>query len=194
MAQRAVSRTWPIIRRVLFDLGGVALLALLVHMVVFVVTRSSDAREKLYLSVLDKLLLGVAAAGVGFWLQQRLELFKRDQSLASELAKARIAAYNKVLSAVTALEFHVRRLVSKMFEMKELRRRGQEEVEVAERDLSAAQERIPIATTEEEEAWERHVPARKARRGARVVPPPHPARGKGQPTRWVFSASPDPAA
>jgi hypothetical protein len=157
--------------------AGRALLALLVHMVVFVVTRSSDAREKLYLSVLDKLSLGVAAAGVGFWLQQRLEIFKRDQSLASELAKARIAAYNKVLSAVTALEFHVRRLVSKMVEMKELRRRGQEEAEVAERDLSAAQERIPIATTEEE-AWERHVPARKARRGARVVPPPHPARGK----------------
>lgn len=74
-------------------------------MVAFVATRSLDAREKLYLSVLDKFFLGAAAAGVGYWLQQRLEIFKRNQAFASELAKARIAAYTRAFAAVSSYDF-----------------------------------------------------------------------------------------
>jgi hypothetical protein len=39
-------------------------------------------------------------AVLGYWFQKRLEIFKRDQGLASELAKARIAAYNRAFAAV----------------------------------------------------------------------------------------------
>lgn len=63
-----------------------------------------DFWPKLWLSVIDKAALGIAAAFVGFWLQKRLEVFKRDQALASELAKARIAAYHRAFSSLSAFE------------------------------------------------------------------------------------------
>lgn len=110
--QRALTRAWPTVRWLLIGLGVGFLLAVVFHMVEFLVTRSDDSKEKLYLSVLDKLCLGLAVAGVGYWLQQRLEVFKRDQSLVSELAKARIAAYHRVISALTIVEYHGQRMIS----------------------------------------------------------------------------------
>ncbi|HZH78313.1 MAG TPA: hypothetical protein VEY88_19950 [Archangium sp.] len=159
MAQSALARAWGIVRKVLGKVllygsiaAGVGFSAWVVYETVQEARQPGDFREKFLLSAMDKLILGGVVVLVGYFFQKRLELFKRDQSLASELAKARIAAYNKVISAVTVLEFHVRRLVPKMVEVKEMLRRGREEADVADMDLSAAQERVSITTTEEEEA------------------------------------------
>ena len=100
MAQRASFRVWPILRWILLGLGVVVLLALVIPMWNFVETRSPESREKLYLSVLDKLFLGGVIVFLGYLVQKQLEVFKRDQGLAAELAKARIAAYNRVFAAV----------------------------------------------------------------------------------------------
>lgn len=63
-----------------------------------------DFWPKFWLTVIDKAVLGLAVAVLGYWFQKRLELFKRDQSLASELAKARLAAYHRVFVAVSSLD------------------------------------------------------------------------------------------
>jgi phosphate/sulfate permease len=66
---------------------------------------SPDFRQKLWLTLIDKAVLGVAVAGVGYWLQQRLELFKRNQAFTAELAKARIAAYHRAFTAVSVFDY-----------------------------------------------------------------------------------------
>ncbi|WP_257454429.1 hypothetical protein [Archangium lipolyticum] len=58
-------------------------------------------------SLFDKAILGGVLAVVGFWFQKRLEVYKRDQSLASEWAKARMAAYHRVLSALSKFDIAV---------------------------------------------------------------------------------------
>ncbi|PTL84639.1 hypothetical protein [Vitiosangium sp. GDMCC 1.1324] len=116
MAQSASLRVGANLRRILVGLGVVLLLAVLIAMVGYVATRSPESLEKLLLSVLDKLFLGVAAAGVGYWLQQRLEIFKRDQALASELAKARIAAYHRFFSALSKVEITGELLLTELLE------------------------------------------------------------------------------
>lgn len=64
-----------------------------------------DFWPKFWLAVIDKAVLGIAVAVLGYWFQKRLELFKRDQSLASEVAKARLAAYHRVFAAIAALDY-----------------------------------------------------------------------------------------
>jgi len=64
-----------------------------------------DFWPKLLLSAMDKLVLGGVIVLVGYLFQKRLELFKRDQSLASEVAKARLAAYHRVFAAIAALDY-----------------------------------------------------------------------------------------
>ena len=64
-----------------------------------------DILPSLITSIFDKAILGGVLVGVGYWFQKRLELFKRDQSLASELAKARIAAYHRGFAAASSVDY-----------------------------------------------------------------------------------------
>ncbi|MET0405039.1 MAG: hypothetical protein ABW123_21665 [Cystobacter sp.] len=64
-----------------------------------------DFWPKFLLTVVDKVILGGAFALATYFLQKRLEVFKRDQAHASELAKARIAAYHRVFAAASGTEF-----------------------------------------------------------------------------------------
>lgn len=64
-----------------------------------------DFWPKFLLTVVDKVILGGAFALATYFLQKRLEVFKRDQAHASELAKSRIAAYHRVFAAESGTEF-----------------------------------------------------------------------------------------
>jgi hypothetical protein len=64
-----------------------------------------DFWPKFLLTVVDKVILGGAFALATYFLQKRLEVFKRDQAHASELAKSRIAAYHRVFSEESGSEF-----------------------------------------------------------------------------------------
>jgi hypothetical protein len=108
MAQSESPRARRIFRWTLIVVGSVvaAGLAAIVGVAVWrAAMRSDEFLEKLLLSVVDKAALALGVAFVGYWLQQRLEVFKRNQALASELAKARIAAYHRMFAAVSSLEY-----------------------------------------------------------------------------------------
>src|SRR5687767_10867692 len=102
MAQSALARAWATVRKVLTKaliygsaVAGVGFAAWLVYETVLEARQTPDFRQKFLLSAMDKLILGGVVVLVGYFFQKRLELFKRDQALASELAKARIAAYHR---------------------------------------------------------------------------------------------------
>jgi hypothetical protein len=63
-----------------------------------------NALPNLVSSLADKVLFCTAAAFIGFWLQKRLELFKRNQAFAAEVAKLYIGAYYRALASVSALD------------------------------------------------------------------------------------------
>jgi hypothetical protein len=106
MAQSASPRAGAIFRKLLI-VGGVVvgvLSAWVIFAAIRQAMRSEDFQQKLLLSAMDKLVLGGVIVFVGYLVQKQLEIFKRDQALTSELAKARIAAYNRAFAAVGAFD------------------------------------------------------------------------------------------
>jgi hypothetical protein len=68
----------------------------------YVAAFSADFWEKFWLILVDKAALGLGFAIMGYLLQRQLEVFKRNQAFASEVAKLRIGAYYRVLAATSA--------------------------------------------------------------------------------------------
>ncbi|WNG13561.1 hypothetical protein [Cystobacter fuscus] len=90
-------------------IGGVVVgIATVVGFIVWAarVGRQLDGfQQELLLSIVDKLVLASVVVLLGYLVQRQLEIFKRNQSLAAEWAKASIAAYNRAFAAIYSLDY-----------------------------------------------------------------------------------------